>query len=118
MNRVRCPSCGAWIVFLITATRGRPMPCNPEVVHVNLIPEKSAVDADREASWRRTVLITPDGEVVRGYALPSPRPTSVKVDGRISHYVTCPSSTYYRERSRAKRAAQRAQAGEAIDGPR
>jgi hypothetical protein len=117
MTRVRCKSCNDWIVFIITATRGRPMPCNPDFVHVNLIPEKSAVDADREATWRRTVLITPNGEILRGYALPSPRPSSVKVVGRISHYVTCPSSTYFRERSRAKRAAQRAQSG-ATDGPR
>jgi hypothetical protein len=116
MNRVRCKSCGDWIVFVITAARGRPMPCNPELVRVNLIPEKAAVDADREASWRRTVLITLDGDVVRGYALPSPRPTSVKAVGRISHYATCPSATYFRERSRAKRAAQRAQSG-APDGP-
>jgi hypothetical protein len=115
MNRVRCKSCGDWIVSVIT-TRGRPLACNAERVRVHLVTEREAIDADREATWRKTRLVLDDGQLVRGYVIPSPRPPSVTVVGRIVHTLTCPKATYFRHRAQT-RAAQRAQPG-AIDGPR
>ena len=103
MNRVRCKNCGEWVLFVVTATRGRPMPVNPAIVRVHLVTEREATEADREAKWRKTVVIMLDGQCIRGYALPSPRPPSVTIVGRISHYVTCPHATSDRDRLRAKK---------------
>jgi hypothetical protein len=117
MTRVRCRNCNEWVVYVVTATRGRPIPCNPEFVRLNFVPDREATEADREATWRHTVVVMLDGQLVRGYAIPSPRPPSVKIVGRISHFTTCPQANYYREQSAKRRAARRADSG-GSDAPR
>ena len=118
MNQSRhCLGCGERIVWIVTKARGRPMPCNPEVITVHFVAGEQATEADRDATWRRITLLTADGVIKRGYQLPSARQDSVKIIGRASHYTTCPKANYYRDRAALKRGSVRAAEG-APDGPR
>ena len=87
-----CTSCGAPIVFVLSAKKRRRIPCDPDLVELV---------ADVHG---KEVVITDAGEYQRGWT-----PTAAAKDrearrvvGRISHFATCPHADKHRKGRRKR----------------
>lgn len=92
MMTVKCKACRRRIRF-ITSTRGKPMPCDPElqVRHV-VLPGEGTV-ATKAA---RVSLITIYGAVVVAWEAPAGHPHITRLEGYVSHFATCPGADQFR----------------------
>lgn len=79
----RCRSCHAPIRWRVTSA-GKRLPVDLGTLHISPSPEGS------------TVLVTEDGEVVRGHRLEHPTPGAVA--GSLAHFATCPQASQHRQR--------------------
>jgi hypothetical protein len=87
----RCSSCGAEVVYVVTAKAGKPMPCDPELVTVHLasLPQPHLVPV---------TVTTDEGATHRGYSsMPAGELFDRTVTGRVSHFATCPEAARHRK---------------------
>lgn len=121
----RCRSCPAPIVWVTSATSGKPIPCDPEpveIVEVTALAVESGrrfgkTQAQREGAWVSGV--NDDGAIVSGvrvdsdlgrHALESAQRMATSLFGehgtaptvkvRISHFATCPNRDRHRGKGR------------------
>ena len=87
----KCSSCGAQVVYIVTAKAGKPMPCDPELVTIYL--------ADQRQPHLIPVTVTTDeGTTHRGYSSkPAGELFERTVTGRVSHFATCPEAARHRK---------------------
>lgn len=85
MNVSKCRACGAPIVW-ITTSNGKKMPCDAEPV---------IYQANRRG---KDLIVTPNGEVLKGTVVPNGSAMIADGYGYISHYATCPQADSFRKR--------------------
>lgn len=89
-----CRRCNAPIVFVASATTGKPIPCDPTPVAI--IP----VAPEHAKAIRATPIVsgvTEAGQVVRGIAPGDGTPPQAITMIRISHFATCPHADEFRK---------------------
>lgn len=82
-----CRGCRALIVWIKSATSGKPIPVNAEAA--------SWVDPKGSGEVRKTI-VTDDGHVVSGTPVPEGYQTTGCKRGRTSHFATCTQAGAFR----------------------
>ena len=90
----KCKTCSSPVVWIRTPS-GRAMPCNPERIHAWRPPTPAEGITSRA---ERVTLVTEDGNVLTAFMQGGSG--WVSIEGRTSHFATCPQANEHRREDR------------------
>ena len=96
----RCRYCNEEISW-VRLRSGKAMPCEgdkPEVYHVHLAQEGKPMDREVCHRLPQVVLVTLEGDVLRGRVAPRSESGTTPVEGYESHFARCPGADEARRR--------------------